>query len=248
MSELGLYAVARVYWTVFAQPFAGHEELVRGVLLGAGVATAVVGAVMALEQHNLKRLLAFATVAHVGLLLMAIGLLSAEALAGAALWIAADGLVRGALFMCAGILVQRLGEGNDVDMRGLGRRLPYTGVLFVIGALALATLPPFGTFLGKSLVESAALEEGYGWLPVVFVVASALVSGAVLRAGGVVFLGLGPPAGEPADEEAHEREEEAGEPKPRDRGGVRFFFLLPPAVLLATALALGLVPNLPEHA
>ena len=247
MSELGLYAVARVYWTVFAQPFAGHEELVRGVLLGAGVATAVVGAVMALEQHNLKRLLAFATVAHVGLLLMAIGLLSAEALAGAALWIAADGLVRGALFMCAGILVQRLGEVDDVDMRGLGRRVPFTGGLVVLGALGLATLPPFGTFLGKSLVEGVALDDGRWWVPAVFLAVSALVAGAVLRAAGVVFLGLGPPADDEG-EEAHEAEEEAGEPETPERGRAPVFMLVPPAVLLATALALGLVPDLSEHA
>src|ERR671922_2912179 len=121
MSELGLYAVARVYWTVFAQPFAGHEELVRGVLLGAGVATALVGAVMALEQHNVKRLLAFATVAHVGLLLIGVGLLSAEALAGAAVWILADGLVRGALFLCVGLLAQRFGSVDDADLQGRGR-------------------------------------------------------------------------------------------------------------------------------
>jgi multicomponent Na+:H+ antiporter subunit D len=248
MSELGIYAVARVYWTVFSEPFAAHEELVRDVLLGAGVATALVGAVMALEQHNVKRLLAFATVAHVGLLLIGVGLLSAEALAGAAVWIAADGLVRGALFMCAGILVQQLGEVDDLDMRGLGRRLPYTGVFFLVGALALATLPPFGTFLGKSLVEGAALNEGYSWVTTVFLVISALVAGAVLRAAGIVFLGLGPPGERVDDEDAHEREEEAGEPAPRDRGRVRFFLLLPPGVLLAAALALGLVPNLADHA
>jgi multicomponent Na+:H+ antiporter subunit D len=248
MSELGIYAVARVYWTVFSGPFAAHEQLVRDVLLGAGTATALVGGVMALEQHNVKRLLAFATVAHVGLLLIGVGLLSADALAGAAVWIGADGLVRGALFMCAGILVQRLGAVDDVELRGLGRRLPFTGVLFFLGALALATLPPFGTFLGKSLVEGAAMKQGYGWVPLLFLVSSALVAGAVLRAAGVIFLGLGPPGEETAGGKRRAREEEAGEPAPRDRGRIRLFFLLPPAVLLATALALGLVPNLPGHA
>src|SRR5919201_1364959 len=196
MSELGLYAVARVYWTSFSGAFGAHEEALRAVFLGAGVVTALVGAVMALQQRNLKRLLAFATIAHIGLFLMGIGLLDAKALAGAGVWVVGDGLVRGALFMCVGILVQRFGDVDDVHLRGLGRAVPFTGVLFVLGALALATLPPFGSFAGKALVEGAALDKGYTWVPAVILVVSALVGGAVLGAAGGGFPRVGAPGPE----------------------------------------------------
>ena len=248
MSELGLYAVARVYWTSFSGAFGAHEEALRAVFLGAGVVTALVGAVMALQQRNLKRLLAFATIAHIGLFLMGIGLLDAKALAGAGVWVVGDGLVRGALFMCVGILVQRFGDVDDVDLRGLGRAVPFTGVLFVLGALALATLPPFGSFVGKALVEGAALDKGYTWVPAVILVVSALVGGAVLRAAGVVFLGLGAPVQETDGGDEAEREDEAGEPIGLERGHAPRFMLVSPALLLASALALGLIPDLSSWA
>src|SRR6185503_12616223 len=74
VSELGLYAVARVYWTVFSAPLAGVEGL-SGVLLAGAVATAVVGGVMCVLQHHLARMLAYATVSHVGLTLAGFALL-----------------------------------------------------------------------------------------------------------------------------------------------------------------------------
>ena len=71
MSELGLYAFARVYWTVFSGALGGEEAL-EAVLIGAGALTALVGAVMCFGQRHLKRMLAFATVSHVGLFLIGI--------------------------------------------------------------------------------------------------------------------------------------------------------------------------------
>ena len=82
MSELGLYGVARVYWTVFAGPLGPHAGTLRLILVLAGSVTALVGAVMCLLQDRLKRLLAFATISYMGLFLIGIGLLDARGLAG----------------------------------------------------------------------------------------------------------------------------------------------------------------------
>src|SRR5579862_580850 len=67
MVELGVYAVARIYWTMFATTFGEHEAAIRAILLGAGVVTAITGGIFAFVQAHLKRLLAFSTVSHVGM-------------------------------------------------------------------------------------------------------------------------------------------------------------------------------------
>ena len=248
MSELGLYAVARVYWTSFSGVLGGHETALREILVAAGLATALVGGLMALRQRNLKRLLAFATVAHVGLFLIGIGLLSAEALAGAAVWVLADGLVRGALFMCVGLLAQRFGSVDDADLQGRGRSLRFAGALYLVGAFALATLPPFGTFLGKSLVEGDATRLGYGWIPVAYLLVTALTAGAAVRGFAVVFLGWGPRQEEEASGAGEEVEEEGGEPPTARERHVPVYQYVPPVLLIAVALALGLVPDLASWA
>src|SRR3954470_16597027 len=190
-SELGLFGLARVHWTVFHDVLAPDEPRLRAILVGLGVVTALAGAVMCAAQHHLKRMLAFATIAHVGLFLVGIGLLDADGLAGAAVWIVGDGLVKAALFATVGLLNDRFATVEEAELHGRGGELRWVGVLFCVGALAVASLPPFGPFLGKTLVEDAALKAGYAWLPAVMVVVSALTGGALLRVGLRVFFGVG---------------------------------------------------------
>ena len=78
MSDLGLHAVGRVYWEGFSGVLGhGHADAVRGVLIGVGVLTALLGALMAFVQAGMKRMLAFVVISHVGIFLSAIGLLTA---------------------------------------------------------------------------------------------------------------------------------------------------------------------------
>ncbi|HEY7629506.1 MAG TPA: proton-conducting transporter membrane subunit [Thermoleophilaceae bacterium] len=244
MSELGLYAVARIWWSCFDGVFAPDHAAVTAILVGAGVLTALLGATLCFAQTHLKRQLAYATVSYIGLFLIGVALLEPDGLAGTGIYLVADGFVKAALFICVGILQHRYRSAEALRLRGLGRGLPYTGALFALGALALASLPPFGTFLGKSLIEDSAVKAGYGWVIAVFVVASALTGGAVLRAAGRVFLGLGPAAKPQPDFEIEEEDEEEVE-EPRSRTPAILF--VPAAVLIAASLALGLIPGV-SHA
>jgi len=241
-SELGLFGLARVQWTVFDGVLAPHEAQLRAILVGLGVLTALVGAVMCAAQHHLKRMLAFATISHVGLFLVGIGLLDADGLAGAAVWIVGDGLVKAALFASVGLLNDRFATVEEAELHGRGREIGGVGVLFCVGALAVASLPPFGPFLGKTLVEDAALTAGYAWVPAVMVVVSALTGGALLRVAVRVFLGRGVPA----PEDPHSAGAEV------DRGGdegeaslatVPALLWAPAVALVVAALAWGLVPG-----
>ncbi len=248
ISELGVYAVARIYWTVFSGPFAPHAAGLRALLLGAAVLTAVLGGVMCVMQHHLARLLAFATVSHVGLTLVGVALLEPTGLGGATLYAAADGMVKAALFVLVGIVAHRFGSLDELRLRGQGRRLAWAVPLFVLGALGLAGVPPFGTFIGKALIEEAAGGAGV-WVAALFTVCSALTASAVLRATGRIFAGWGPVrvVGGPdvtAERESGTQEDELHAPRTR----VSLSMLLPALALLAGALAVGLVPGLSARA
>ncbi len=240
MVELGLYAAARTYWTVFSPVFEVHADGLRALLVGVGVVTAMVGGVMALVQAHFKRMLAFSTVTYAGLFLIGFGLLDTRALAGTALFVLAHGLLKGSMFMCAGVFLHRFGTVDIPALTGRGRVEPLTGVLFVIAGLGLVGVPPFGTFVGKHLIEDAANDVGYGWIVIVIVVASALSVAAGLRAAVRIFLGWD--EGDPTV--AHEHVDHVETLEGRTRTPPVMF--VPIVVLVAAGLAVGLVPGL-EH-
>src|SRR5439155_22790156 len=120
--------------------------------------------VLALMQGHLKRLLAFSTVSHAGLFLIGFAMLDGQALAGTALYVMGHALVKGALFMCAGVLLHRWGSVQLGALQSRGRQLPFVGALFIVAALGLVGLPPFATSLGKGLIEEAAVRLHYGWV------------------------------------------------------------------------------------
>jgi multicomponent Na+:H+ antiporter subunit D len=242
MVELGVYAIARLYWTIFAGPLGPHAVHLRMILIAFGTVTALGGAVMCFTQRHVKRLLAFSTISHVGVFLCGLGLLSGAGLAGTAVYIVGHGLDKAALFMMVGILLHRFGSLDEFDLRGRGRALPLVGVLFGTAGLVLAAFPFTTGFFGKSLLEAAAIDGHYPWLPAVFVISSMLTAGAVLRVAGRVFLGWGrADSGDGAQAQAA-REEHDEETASRDRTPPSMVVV--PAVLVVAAAVLGLVPGL----
>lgn len=244
MVELGLYGFARIYWTVFDGPMTGQQAAVRTVLIIAGVVTALTGGMMCLLQRHVKRLLAFSTISHAGVLLVGLALLNPQGSAGASIYLIGHGLVKGALFLCVGLLLHRYHDVDEISLRGKGRELPMTGVIMLLAGLGLAGFPPFGTLFGKSLIEEAAQEPHYGWVSTVLFLSSALTGGAVLRAAGRIFLGWGLSAEEEASGPTEQEKPETKEARRR----MHWTMVAPPAMLVAFAALIGLAPNLDEQA
>jgi multicomponent Na+:H+ antiporter subunit D len=169
-----------------------------------------------------------------------VGLLSAKGLAAVAVYVIGHGLTKAALFMVSGVLLHRFATIDEYDLHGKGREVPWAVVLFAIGGLLLSAIPVVTLFLGKSLLDGAALEGGYPWLPAIFVFSSMFTGGAVLRVSGRLW-GFGPSELQAERQAAQAREEEAEEEAPRDYTPP--LMLLVPAVLLLGAIVIGLIPG-----
>jgi len=241
MVELGLYGIARIYWSMFGQAL-GHRAAIGHIFLALGLVTALTGAVYCLRERHVKRMLAFSTISHAGLFLAGIALLTPLGLAGAAVYVIGHGLVKGALFLCTGIVLHRLGSVNEPYLHGRGRELRITGVVFTLAGLGLAGLPPFATFAGKDWIEASAGAHGLAWVIAIMVVCTVLTGGTVLRVAGGVFYGLGNPPGEDPEmaQEAAEETSETDEARQR----TPLTMIIPPALLVAAAAGTGLIGKL----
>jgi multicomponent Na+:H+ antiporter subunit D len=124
--------------------------------------------------------------------------------------------------------------------------LRVTAVVFFVGGLALAGLPPFATTVGKAMVEGALGSAGYWWIVVLVVVSAALTAGTVLRAGTRIFLGWGAPA--PEDPSSRQAGEDRIERDHELHAFGRLRLAGPAVALLLAALGLGLVPMLAQRA
>ncbi|HET9071478.1 MAG TPA: complex I subunit 5 family protein [Acidimicrobiales bacterium] len=269
MSEMGIFGVARVWTTVFAGAHlpGGSGGLTVGLCV-LGSVTGLVGAVMAGRQRRLRRMLGFVTLAHTGLYLLGIGLLTSTAAAAVAILVVGDGLVKAGMFLAAGVAHRHTGPVDPWHGAGRDGRGPPVPALtaggaaslavLAVGALALADLPPFASADGKDLLVAAAGS----WGPAVEVVYALTVigsSGAVLaavarrfRAGRAVALAAAgravapAAAGRPDDDPPSDREEtpseEEGRAQSAPAGAGRL--LAPAGALLAGALAVGLLPHL----
>jgi multicomponent Na+:H+ antiporter subunit D len=238
MAPLGVYGVGRVYWVVFAgvlPPEAAHR-----LFATLGVLTAVVGAVMCFSQRHIKRMLAYSTIAHIGLFLIGLSTLDPQITSGAGVYLLGHAGAKAALFLLAGVLLSRYRSVDEAGLHGRARSSRFAGALFLLGGLVLAGLPPFGTALGK-----AALEESGPAATVLLLAVSVLTGGAVLRAGLRVFFGAGPAPREGGETTSGENEEPDTE---RTLRRTPVTMLASAAGLLVLSLVVGVLPSVARAA
>jgi multicomponent Na+:H+ antiporter subunit A len=150
MVKAGVYLLMR-----FTPVFAGQPAW-AAVLVTGGLLTAVVGAFLALREHDLKAILAQSTVSQLGLLIAAIGVGTSAALAAAALHTVAHALFKATLFMLVGIIDHEAGSRDVRELSGLRRAMPVTAALTGLAALSMAGVPPLLGFVSKE-----SLFEGF---------------------------------------------------------------------------------------
>ena len=181
LTKVGVYAIIRTQ-TLF---FPG-DDVIGAVLLVLAILTMVVGILGALVQDDLKRLLSFTIVSHIGYMLLGLGLYSVAGLAGAILYTVHHIVVQTTLFLVAGLMERREGTSSLAKSGGLQHVAPLLGVLYLLPALSLAGIPPLSGFLAKLGLLQAGLEDG-GALAASAVGAAVLTSLLTLYAMGRVW-------------------------------------------------------------
>lgn len=207
MSKLGIYGLLRVLLIV-DDPRAWWGWL----LIGLGAASGVLGILSALAQGDLKRLLAYSSIENIGIIMMGIGLgvlgisthspaLMILGFTGALLHVFNHALFKGLLFLGTGAVVQETGTRQLDQLGGLLKRMPWTGSAFLIGAAAIAGLPPLNGFASEFLLYSASFgSQGLlatsptSIFSLAVIAALALIGGlaafAFAKAFGIAFLGV----------------------------------------------------------
>lgn len=175
--EAGVYALCRLCFTAFVPV----QSQWMAVLMVMSVITMVVGNVMPLLQGDLKRLLAYSSIGHMGYILAGLAIGTQLALTGSFLHIFNHALMKGAAFLCAGAIIYRLGTRQLGDMSGIARKMPITAIAFSISLFALIGMPPLNGFMSELTLVTAAFQAEYLWLGVAIILNSILSAAYYLR-------------------------------------------------------------------
>jgi hydrogenase-4 component B len=238
--KMGIYGFVRVF-SLFPHPPLWWGQLI----LLFGCVSGVLGVAFAISQHDFKRLLAYHSVENIGIICMGLGVallgrslgngaLVALGLGGAMLHVWNHGLFKSLLFLSAGSVLHATHTREIDELGGLAKRMPWTALAFLVGAVAICGLPPLNGFISELLVylglfRSAALPQGSLWLtgalgaPTLALI-GALALACFVKVHGAMFLG------EPRSERTSHATESSR------------FMLVPMAVLAGLCFLVGLLP------
>ena len=155
MIEIGLYALIRIVLPITFPEWT--TDSYSTVLMLLALLSMFYGGAMALVQDDVKRLLAYSSISQMGYMFFGVAAASAIALEGSILHIVGHGLMKGLLFMVAGVLIHEIGVRDMRKLGGLAIKMPVTATLAVVGAMGIAGLPGIVTFISEFLIFSGGL-------------------------------------------------------------------------------------------
>jgi multicomponent Na+:H+ antiporter subunit D len=222
--KAGAFGITRVVYDVYGVGLAHRLGVMRPLAFVAAF-TILFGSFAALAQRDLKRRLAYSTVSQISYIVLGVAVFGTISTIGGIVHLVHQGLMKVTLFFCAGNLAEELGLHGVHELRGVGRRMPWTMGAFTVGALGMIGAPPVAGFVSKWYLGIGMLEAGEPWFVAVFL-ASTLLNAAyflpIVRDAWFV---------EPASEFA----------APRRRAEVRLSLLVPTVTTAVLSLAAGLL-------
>jgi hydrogenase-4 component F len=176
VTSCAFLAILRVYQICRGGP---DPEFPREIMIFMGLLSMAIAAVFMARQRDFKRMLAYSSIEHMGILVLGIGI-GGLAVYGALLHLINNGLTKGVLFLSAGNIHRAYGSKVTDEVRGAIRRVPLSAALFLAGFLAITGSPPFGPFVSEFTIVSAAASSG-----------QYLAAGLLLFLLAIIFIGMG---------------------------------------------------------
>jgi len=186
MLSMGTYGILRFPLSIFSPaqmaPFAIP-------MMVAGIVSELYGALMALAEQDIKRIIAYSSVSQMGYILFGLGTLTYDGVTGATLHVIYHAIVKALLFMCVGLVVRATGKRRISELGGLGRAMPLVALCTGAGALAIAGTPPFCIFTSEWMIFSGGFHTAHIGLSVLTLLGSLLTVAYALWFVGRIFFG-----------------------------------------------------------
>ncbi len=181
--KAGILAVVRTVYYIFGADFL-RGTWVQTAWLILTLITVFMGSMLAYREPVLKKRLAYSTVSQLSYILFGLAVMGAEAVTGSLLHVLAHGLIKTALFLCAGAIIFTTGRTRVDELRGIGKEMPFTMWCYTIVSLGLIGIPPTGGFVSKWHLAIGSLQSAipvFRWLgPVILLVSALLTAGYLL--------------------------------------------------------------------
>lgn len=174
-TKVSLYVLLRIIFSVFGITFAFGTMPLATIFMVLAFFSVLIGSSVAIFQTNVKRMLAYSSVAQIGYILLGISLANKVGITAGVLHIFNHALAKGALFLTVGCVFYRLGSAQIEDFRGLGKHMPLTMAAFVVAGISLIGLPLTAGFISKWYLVGALVTEGR-WLLLAALIVSSLLA------------------------------------------------------------------------
>jgi len=186
-TKVSYYVLVRVIFTLFGAAFVFETLRLQLVLVPLSLLAMFVGSLAAIYQSDLKRLLAYSSVAQIGYMTLGLALANQNGLTGGLVHLFNHALMKGGLFLVAACVMYRVASNRIDDMRGLGRRMPITMAAFVVGGLSLIGVPGTVGFISKWYLVIGALDKGWHIVAALILLSSLLAVVYVWRVIEIIF-------------------------------------------------------------
>jgi multicomponent Na+:H+ antiporter subunit D len=195
-TKVAVYLLLRFFFTIFGAAFSFDTMQLDRILMPLALVAILSMSLVAVYQRNVKRLLAYSSVAQIGYMVLGISFASVLGVSAGILHLFNHALIKGALFMALGCVMYRVGSVRLDSMAGLGRAMPWTMAAFVVGGLSLIGVPLTVGFVSKWYLVQAALEQGNWPVAAVVLMGSLLAVVYVWKVVEVAYFGqVSPEAG-----------------------------------------------------
>ena len=190
MIKIGAYGIIRFIFPIlnFDLPATNFGEILSSLIMSIGVASMMIGVLLALLQTDVKRLLAYHSISQMGYILLGIGLGTKLGLAGGLYHMVNHAIFKGLLFLCMGAVTYSTGTRKLDNLGGLWKKMPITTSTCIIAALAISGIPPFNGFASKTVLVEAVTNYSFVF-KLVMMVTAALTFASFLKLISYTFFG-----------------------------------------------------------